>query len=206
MKCKFVIPIIVILFLSNTYSQQQTYPLVSIPQPNDKNIPEGWILGGSNPHDYIVGVDLSESHSGFSSSYIKSISARPVGFVTLMQSFKANNYRSQRIKLTAFMKTRFVSGGSSLWMRINDAVGKPLSFDDMRNRTLVGSMEWTPVEIVLDVPPMSDEISFGFLLMGKGQVWVDNIKLSMVEEDEPVTDVLQNKSVNYSPKNLDFEE
>jgi hypothetical protein len=207
MKFKYII-VSVITFLAtfNTFPQQVDYPLVSVSQTYDKGIPDGWILGGSNPQDYAVGVDLNESVSGFASAYLKSTSLKPVGFITLLQSFKANNYRSQRIKLTAFVKTKFVAGWSALWMRINDAIGKPLSFDDMRERPLVGSMEWIPVEIVLDVPAMSDEISFGILLQGKGQIWIDDIKISLAEKDVPVTDVLKNKAENYSPKNLSFEE
>jgi AraC family transcriptional regulator len=204
MKCKIVIAFLIVISSISLYSQET--PLVSVPQTNDKGIPANWMLGGSNPQDYSVGVDLSESYSGFASAYIKSTSARPVGFTTLLQSFKANNYRSQRIKLTAYLKTRFVGGWSALWMRVNDISGKPLAFDDMRERPLIGSMEWKPLEIVLDVPATSDEISFGFLLQGKGQVWIDNIKITMVGEDVPVTDILNNKSINYSPKNLDFEE
>jgi len=206
MKCKILILSIVLFSSLNIYSQLREYPLVSVPQTKEKGIPNGWILGGSNPHDYAAGVDLSESHSGFASAYLKSIPAKPVGFVTLMQSFKANNYRNQRIKLSAYMKTRFVSGGASLWMRVNNSAGQPLSYDDMRERPLLGSMEWTLVEIVLDIPPMSDEISLGFMLNGKGQVWVDDIKITIVDQSVPVTDVLQTKTVNYSPKNLDFEE
>jgi len=206
MKCKIVITFLITLYSTSLYSQQSDYPLVSVPQTNDKGIPVGWLLGGSNPQDYAIGVDLAESHSGFSSAYLKSTSSKPVGFVTLMQNFKANNYRSQRIKLSAYIKTRFVGGWSALWMRVNDISGKPLSFDDMRERPLIGSMTWTPVEVVLDVPSMSDEISFGFLLQGKGQVWIDNIKITIVGEDVPVTDVLKNEVESYSPKNLDFEE
>jgi hypothetical protein len=191
MKCKIVTLFLFIFLAGNISAQQQEYPLVSIPQ---------------TVQDYSVGVDLEDSYSGFSSAFIKSTSARPIGFVTLMQSFKANNYRSQRIKLTAHLKTRFVAGSAALWMRIDDPAGKPVSFDDMRERPFQGSMDWTPVEIVLDVPSAGDEISFGFLLQGRGQVWVDNIKISMVGQDEPVTDILRSKSVNYSPKNLDFEE
>jgi hypothetical protein len=206
MKCKIVITFLVIFLSANLYSQQGDYPLVSVPQTNDKGIPTGWILGGSSPQDYAVGIDLAESYSGFTSAYLKSTSSKPVGFVTLMQNFKANNYRSQRIKLSAFIKTKFVAGWSAVWMRVNDVSGKPLSFDDMRERPLIGSMTWTVIEVVLDVPPMSDEISFGFLLQGKGQIWIDNIKISMVDKDVPVTDVLKNKVDSYSPKNLDFEE
>jgi hypothetical protein len=206
MKCKIVITFLFTFLSINIFPQQTDYPLVSVPQTDEKGIPAGWILGGSSPQDYSVGLDLTESHSGFTSAFLKSTSAKPVGFATLMQTFKANNFRSQRIKLSAYIKTKFVSNWAALWMRVNDVSGKPLSFDDMRERPLVGNMSWTPVEIVLDVPPMSDEISFGFLLQGKGQMWVDNIKITMVDETVPVTDVLKDKSDSYAPKNLDFEE
>jgi hypothetical protein len=53
---------------------------------------------------------------------------------------------------------------------------------------------------------MSNEISFGVLLQGKGQVWIDNVKITMVGQDVPVTDILKDKTELYSPKNLDFEE
>jgi hypothetical protein len=205
MKSKIVIALIIIMGTANLFSQQD-YPLITVPQTSGNIIPAGWLFGGSNPHDYLVGVDLKESYKGYSSAYLQSRSAKPVGFVTLMQSIKAGSYKNQRVKLTGYLKTRFISGWSSLWMRVNDSAGKPLAFDDMRERLLVGSSEWKKVEIVLDIPPMSDEISFGFLLHGKGQVWVDNLSLTVVEKDIPVTDVLLSKKENINPVNLDFEE
>lgn len=206
MKCKYLLLVLLLFASFNLFGQQTEYPFVSVPQSLEKGIPAGWVLGGSNPHDYAVGVDLYESVSGFASAYLKSTSVKPVGFITLMQSFKANNYRSQKIKLTAYIKTQFVSGWSALWMRVNDQMGKPLSFDDMRNRPMVGTRDWAPVEIVLDIPPMSDEISFGILLNGKGQIWIDDIKISLADANTPVTDVSNDKTVNYTPRNLDFEE
>lgn len=206
MKIKFLLVFSLLLFYSVQLYSQGEYPLVSIPQTHDRDIPAGWSLGGSNPQDYAVGVDLDESVSGYASAYLKSTSSKPVGFVTLMQTFKANNYRAQRIKLSAYVKTKYISGWAALWMRVNNAVGQPLSFDDMRDRPLIGNSEWAPVEIVLDVPSVSDEISFGILMHGRGQVSIDNIKITIVSDDIPVTDVLKNKSESYSPKNLDFEE
>jgi hypothetical protein len=206
MKIRFAIVFLLLCFLSVKIFPQNNYPLVSVPQTYDRDIPNGWLLGGSNPQDYAVGVDLGEQVSGYASAYLKSASSNPVGFVTLMQNFKANNYRAQRIKLSAFVKTRYIGGWAALWMRVNDANGKPLSFDDMRNRPLVGSSEWSEIEIVLDVPPISDEVSFGLLLQGRGQIWIDNVKITIVNDDVPVTDVLKDKTENFSPKNLDFEE
>jgi hypothetical protein len=206
MKIKIIYILFLLSFFSVQIFSQSVYPLVSVPQTHDRDIPKGWLLGGSNPQDYAVGVDLGEQVSGYASAYLKAASSNPVGFVTLMQNFKANNYRAQRIKLSAYIKTRYIGGWAALWMRVNDASGKPLSFDDMRDRPLIGSSEWTEIDIVLDVPPISDEISFGILLQGRGQIWVDNVKITIVNSDVPVTDVLKDKTENYSPKNLDFEE
>ena len=206
MKSRFIYIFFLLGFISTQLFSQSVYPLVSVPQTHDRDIPAGWSLGGSNPQDYAVGVDLGEQVSGYASAYLKAASSNPVGFVTLMQNFKANNYRAQRIKLSAYIKTRYIGGWAALWMRVNDASGKPLSFDDMRDRPLIGSSEWTEIDVVLDVPPISDEISFGILLQGRGQVWIDNIKVTIVNSDVPVTDVLKDKTENYSPKNLDFEE
>jgi len=207
MKCKNIFFLIALtLTFSDIFPQQGNYPQISVPQVIDQGIPNGWLLGGSNPQDYTVGTDLSESVSGYASAYIKSASPKPVGFVTLMQNLKTNNYRSRRVRLTAYVKTKFVSGWSAVWMRVDDINGKLLSFDDMRERPLRGTMEWSSVEIVLDVPTISDEISFGVLLQGKGQVWIDNVSLNIVGNEVPVTDILKNNIENYSPKNLDFEE
>lgn len=207
MKINITIFLITVLLLSSQlFSQEKDYPLVSIPQTHSKNIPAGWILGGSNPHDYSVGIDLAESYSGFASAFIKSTAARPIGFVTLMQTFKANNYRNQRIRLTAYVKTKLVSEFAGVWMRINDIVGRPLAYDDMRTRPVVGTTDWNLVTIVLDVPPVGDEISIGVILRGKGQVWIDNLKFTTVGMDAPLTDLYNDKVDQYSPQNLNFEE
>ena len=206
MKTKLALVLFFISVFSIEILSQDNYPLVSVPQTHNRDIPSGWLLGGSNPQDYAVGVDLGEQVSGYASAYLKATSSNPVGFVTLMQNFKANNYRGQRIKLSAYVKTRYIGGWAGMWMRVNDTNGKPLSFDDMRNRPLIGSSEWNEIDIVLDVPPISDEVSFGILLQGRGQIWIDNVKFTIVNKDVPVTDVLKDKTENYSPKNLDFEE
>ena len=61
-------------------------------------------------------------------------------------------------------------------------------------------------EIVLDVPEQADQISFGLLLTGKGQVWMDDLKFEVVGKDVPTTDGGLNQRIPKEPTNLDFEE
>ena len=48
-------------------------------------------------------------------------------------------------------------------------------------------MGWTRYEIVLDVPANSFRISYGILLTGIGQVWVDDVQLEVVGDEVPTT-------------------
>jgi hypothetical protein len=198
--------ILVFIFTAETAGQEKDFPAINVPNSSDRDIPPGWVLAGSNPHDYAVGTDLLESVSGQSSAYLKSISTKPVGFVNLMQEIKSNNFKGQRVRLSASIKVKFVSGWTALWMRVEDNVGRPLAFDDMSNRPIIGTSEWIKYEVVLDIPNNSDKISFGLLLSGRGQVWIDNVKLLVVSNDVPVTDLLPKKTDPFYPQNMDFEE
>jgi hypothetical protein len=50
----------------------------------------------------------------------------------------------------------------------------------MQTRPVRGSTEWTEYEIVLDVPEGSTRITYGFLLIGAGTVWGDDLKVEIV--------------------------
>ncbi len=65
-------------------------------------------------------------------------------------------------------------------MRVDDVIGRPLSFDNMNDRPIVGNSDWVKYEIVLDVPVNSSEISFGVFLDGKGQIWFDKMEIKVV--------------------------
>jgi len=190
-------------------AQKKDNPTVNIPLPKiDENVPSGWSKGGNNPGDYIIGMDKSESTKGNSSAFIKSKPGTPDGFCTLDQILAADNYRGERVRLSGFVKAKFIAGWAGLWMRVQNRNGRDLSFDNMEKRPIIGTSDWIKYEVVLDVPVYSDFISFGVLLNGKGQVWVDNLKLETVGIDVPVTDQIKEKNYQdrVSPKNLDFEE
>ena len=154
-------------------------------------LPLGWGKAASNGGEYDVGIDRDVTHAGKAAAYVKPVVAKPAPefFGNLMQSFRADDYRGKRVRLSAFVKTHKVPDSSMLWMRVDGATRRTLGFDNMQNRPLKGTADWKKYEIVLDVPEASVGIAFGVMLIGKGQVWVDDLALSLVGKDVPTTDL-----------------
>src|SRR5207247_5970898 len=120
-----------------------------------------------------------------------STAATPLWYGALTQAFKADKFRGQRLRMTAYVKSRDVENSAGLWMRIEGFDGKgnySLSSDYMGDRPIKGTNDWKQYEVVLDVPNEgSAAIYFGMLLAGKGQVWVDDFKLEAVDKTVKTT-------------------
>jgi hypothetical protein len=161
-----------------------------------------WFMAGSHPNDYEQGIASGITYNGKNSGYLKASVAQPEGFGTLMQMFKADQYRNKRMRFSAVVKSDGVENWAGLWMRIDGPESKSLGFDNMQNRPIRGTSDWQEYQIILHVPQESVHIAFGILLSGKGQVWLSDVHFEEVTADVPVT------SVQYpdEPGNLDFTE
>lgn len=151
----------------------------------------GWYLAGSQPEAYRIGNDTTALHGGKASAYLQASGDPQSGFGTLMQSVKADPFRSMRVRMSGWVKANGVADWAGLWMRVDGPdtrkTGRSLSFDNMENRPIKGTSDWTRYEIVLDVPPESVEIAFGILLAGTGEVWLDDVQFVNVGNDVPTT-------------------
>ena len=165
--------------------------------------PRGWILAGSQPKSYETGVDASVLHSEKRSAYLKSTATEPIkGFGTLMQGFAAENYRSKRVRFSAYAKSLDVKDWAGLWMRV-DKGRDSVAFDNMQNRPIKGTTDWTEYAIVLDIPSDATGISFGILLAETGAVWLSDIRLEVVDTQTPATSA---STMRREPTNLNFVE
>ncbi|WP_213585005.1 helix-turn-helix transcriptional regulator [Paenibacillus sp. J2TS4] len=171
-----------------------------------KQEPYGWMLTGSHPHLYSMGVDRIVTHQGRSAGYLVSESHQMEGFATMMQMFKAKNYVGKRLRFTGFAKSERVDGWAGLWMRIDGKDGDLLGFDNMGNRPITGTTSWSPYSIVLDIPKDSQEIAFGVLLYGAGKIWVDSLRLDEVDDKVPTTNIESPDELPDGPVNLSFDE
>ncbi|MFJ3390810.1 helix-turn-helix transcriptional regulator [Lysinibacillus sp. NPDC086135] len=168
---------------------------------------KGWFMSGSHPYNYEIGIDQETVHQGKASGYLKSKTVRdPDEFATMMQQFKANEFRNKRVKLSGFIKTENVKQFAGLWMRVDNASEDILQFDNMSDRPIIGTNSWNRYSIVLDVPENSAIISFGILLTGKGEVWLDGLSFEVVDNDIPTTHIHFENHLLEEPTNLSFEE
>ncbi len=167
--------------------------------------PEGWIAAGMAPRDYDMGIDRTVLHEGKKSAFLRAKTERPAGFGTLMQMFKADQYRGKRVRLTAFVRADRVAEWAGLWMRIDGKGDAPLAFDNMQNRPIKGTRSFSRHDVVLDVARDASAIAFGILLDGAGGVWMSGLRLEVVDASVPTTDLLGAGQKGDGPKNLDFD-
>jgi hypothetical protein len=168
----------------------------------------GWFKAGSKPNSYKVGIDRTIFKSGGGSAFMESTEATIAGFGTLMQSCSAEEYVGKRVKMTAYIKSENVTNWAAMWMRVDSKFAREmLSFDNMQDRPIKGTKDWTKCEIVLDVPDESGTLNFGVLLDGTGKVWFDDISFEVVSKQIMTTSrtTTMKSKIPSKPANIDFE-
>lgn len=139
----------------------------------EKGHPVGWSVFGSEA--YAVSLDSGMSHSGKYAAQVELKGAFP--------DFKAwgytvpGSFSGKKITLSGYVKTENVTEGyAGLWMRIDPNV----AFDNMNGRGAKGTTDWTKYEVTLDMnPERTKQIALGGLLVGKGKMWVDNLRVTI---------------------------
>ena len=177
----------------------------SVPEPG---LPKGWRPSHQTDEGlFRLGIDTAVPGAAL----IESRFVRDSGVelrehcATCMQSISAKSYRTQRLQLTAELRTEDADRGS-IWMRVDNGAGQAASFDNMFDRQKAGVLEgtigWTQRSIVLQVGEEATTIHFGFLLKGYGRLWARNFKLDTVESNIPLTAAWS--SLETTPQNLNF--
>ncbi len=176
--------------------------LTSVVPAGHAQVPAGWHVAGNAPQDFQFSLDPTEKRNGHPSALI---AAKPGivsnGFGTLMQSIQADNYRGARWRLSGYLKTEGAAR-AQMWMRVDGTDRRIKAFDNMDDRPVVATKDWARYEIVLDVPPDSLYVAFGFLLSQQGKVWGADFHLDKADAGAAVTSVPV--AVPKEPTNLDF--
>jgi hypothetical protein len=178
----FLLPVIFSLFSCHKESKLKT------PDYN-------WYKDGNRPASYEIGVDEKVLYHDEPTNYLKYTSGEADGFGTIMKDIKPGEFLGKRVKLTGFIKSENIENSAGMWMRVDGNItGQTLGFDNMQNRPIRGTNDWTRYEIVLDVPQNAARIFYGVLIAGKGEVWFNEILFDTVNTSIPSTNMLTAES------------
>ncbi|HKD61237.1 MAG TPA: M56 family metallopeptidase [Terracidiphilus sp.] len=168
--------------------------------------PTGWFMAGNKPANYDTGVDKTTLNNDQPSAFLRSTVPNTEGFGTLMQSINATEYVGKRVRLRAWVKSQDVADWAGVWMRVDKDTAM-VAFDNMQNRAIKGTQSWSMHDVVLNVPQGSTGISFGILLAGTGEVWMNDVTFEVVGDSVPVTSITPpSPKVPDHPANLKFTE
>jgi hypothetical protein len=169
-------------------------------------LPEPWKLTGSGAADYQVGLlPGTETYDGGRIVLLRSrpeVTA-PAGFGAFVQSIRATRYLGQRVQFSAMARTDDASGWGGLWLRVDGPSGAAV-LDNMHDRPLRETTDWTLATIVMDVPENARSLSFGALLSGAGALQIAGPRFATVDQTVPVTTRPFGESLPDEPQALDF--
>ena len=180
--------------------------LVLAPLTARAQVPTGWQAVTDGSGEYTVSADVArrDGGQGFAGATIKANVGSPRGSAMLAQSVRADAYRGKRVRLTGYLKTIGVNEGTAvLFMRV-DGDGVVQSSDFMQNRPLMMTTDWEQQTIVLDIPRDAVGFTYGFMLGGSGQAWLDDVQIDVVGTDVATTG--QPGGLYPTSKNLDRRE
>jgi hypothetical protein len=151
-------------------------------------IPSPWRMTGSHAPDYEAGLLPGTDYEGDRVAQLRFRSAgpEPAGFGALVQSIAAARYIGRKVRFSAMMRACEVTGWTGLWLRI-DGQNRTLVLDNMQDRSLGGTTDWTPASIVLNVSEEARALFFGALLSGAGAVDLARLRFEEVGDDVPAT-------------------
>jgi hypothetical protein len=102
------------------------------------------------------------------------------GFGQLRQILDAQPYHGHRIRVTAYVLTS-EAGEVRFWLSTGDSHMIMLG-QDSSDQPLRGTHRWTPVSMTIGpVPILATKLSYGFLLMRHGDVWVNRLHFEVLD-------------------------
>jgi hypothetical protein len=161
----------------------------------NRALPDNWNQGGNG---YGVKIDSSEKKSGNNSLLLESPPEWSENLFGVAVLVIPASYEGAEIELSGFLKLKNVSDGfAGLWMRIDGDDGT-LQFNNMQSLGLKGSSDWTRYSFKLPIPKEGNKIFIGALLTGKGQLWVDDLRVLVDGKD--IAEAKARPAVEYKAK------
>ena len=165
---------------AQTRTRQNLAEILGFENGQPGAFPAGW---GGSPANTIF-TDDQVVHSGKYSARIERDPSSSGSFSTLTASIPLD-FAGKTIEWRGFVKTENVSNAVAIWLR-EDGDTPSLAFATSQGLQVNGTTDWTEYSVTLPVVNEAKQLYFGFLLIGTGKGWVDD--LQMLVDGKPVAD------------------
>jgi erythromycin esterase len=136
--------------------------------------PEKWITGNL---PYKISIDTIEKIHFTKSLKIECNTYKENSFGFSSIEFPSEYVRGKSIEFKGKIKTdNVINGYAGLWLTARNDDGIQ-AFDNMKQRGITNSTDWTKVSIKLNIDKSVSNITFGSLLTGQGKAWFDNLEI-----------------------------
>jgi len=132
---------------------------------------EGW---GGGPSETLF-ADSLVVHGGRLAGRIERDANSGSRFSTFTMSLPVT-FAGETLELRGWLRTEDVTEFAGIWMREDGRSGS-LQFDNMYDRGLSGTTDWTEYSITLPLDERARDVFLGALMLGEGTVWVDDLEL-----------------------------
>ena len=151
-------------------------------------LPAAWGMTGSRAPDYEAGLltGAGEDEDRIAQLRLRAAVFESAGFGSVVQAIAAARYLGRRVCFSALIRTAGVTGWAGLWLRVDGSAG-PLILDNMHDRALRGTTDWTGASIVLAVAEHAKALLFGALLSGAGTLDLTRLRFEEVDAAVPTT-------------------
>ena len=147
----------------------------------------GWQTAGDSAYKYAL-----DSTTKVSGKYSVSIeyNGEKSGFGSWIIVIP-HSFSGKQITLTGYIKTENVIGShAGLWLRLDPNMG----INNMADRQIKGTNDWQKYSITLNlIPEKIQRIVLGGLMVGKGKMWIDDLRVQIdgqdVEQLEPLKQI-----------------
>jgi CubicO group peptidase (beta-lactamase class C family) len=161
--------------------------------------PKGWNVNPERKEGYASRLDSQVVKQGKYSIFVESFKSN---FGACRYTIPVK-HRGQVIELKGYMKTKNVSkdGYAGLWMRIDGEI-YTVAFDNMKSQKITGNNDWKEYSIQLPLFAKAKKIVAGGLVVGNGQIWIDDLRLYI--DGKPIDQApLRKKGFNAYGKNYE---
>jgi Peptidase family S41 len=128
-----------------------------------------WTLSGARPAAYVLEASGRATDANGATVSLRSAADTSGISGSASSRLPADALRGRRVTISGELQTRGVSGGASLWLRI-DRDTTVLLIDTGAGEAVRGDAEWTARSISLPVPVEATAVALGVRLQGGGAV------------------------------------